>query len=310
MEALKTMTFDPIKYVVRDVIVEGLTIIAGKPKIGKSWLMLHVAIAVARGGFTLGDIHCIEGDVLYCALEDNQRRLRSRGEKLLGVMQDWPKRMQYLCLGELPKLNAGGIDKLKLWINSVPNPRLIVIDTFVTVRAPKKNNQPNFDADYESGKELQKLANEHGIAIVIVHHLRKADADDPFDTVNATLGLNAVVDTVLVLKRENSGSVALHGRGRDLPEIEKAMEFDADACTWRITGEAGEIRRTKERTTVLDAIDEAGEPIGPNNIAAETGMKAGNVRFLLHQLRKEGAIEKASYGKYRARVKPPTHEPD
>src|SRR5262245_13867298 len=141
-DTLMTLTFSPIKYVVPGVIVEGLTLLAGKPKLGKSWLLLHVAIAVARGGFTLGDIHCIEGDVLYCALEDNQRRLRSRGEKLLRGVQGWPKRMQYLCLGELPRLNAGGIDKLKLWINSVPNPRLIVIDTFVTVRAPKKNNQP------------------------------------------------------------------------------------------------------------------------------------------------------------------------
>jgi hypothetical protein len=262
MEALKTMTFAPIKYVVPGVIVEGLTVLAGKPKIGKSWLMLHAAIAVARGGFTLGDIHCIEGDALYCGLEDNQRRLQSRMTKLLSIVQDWPKRMHYRYLGQLPRLNAGGIDELKAWINSVPNPRLIVIDTFVTVRAPKKNNQPNFDADYESGKELQKLANERGIAIVIVHHLRKADAEDAFDTVNATLGLTAVVDTVLVLKRDAGGSVVLYGRGRDLIEIEKGMAFDAEACTWRIAGNAADIRRTKERTMVLDAIEEAGEPIG------------------------------------------------
>ena len=77
--------FEPIKYVVPGVIVEGLTLFAGKPKIGKSWLLLHAAIAVARGGFTLGDIHCDEGDVLYCALEDNLRRLKSRMAKLLGL---------------------------------------------------------------------------------------------------------------------------------------------------------------------------------------------------------------------------------
>ena len=59
---LKTMTFAPIKYVVPDILVEGLTLLAGKPKVGKSWLLLHTAIAVARGGFTLGDLHCIEGE--------------------------------------------------------------------------------------------------------------------------------------------------------------------------------------------------------------------------------------------------------
>ena len=77
------MTFEPIKYVVPDaVIVEGLTLFAGKPKIGKSWLMLHAAFAVATGGFTLGEIHCPAGDVLYCAMEDSLRRLQSRLKKL------------------------------------------------------------------------------------------------------------------------------------------------------------------------------------------------------------------------------------
>lgn len=87
MEELQGMTFNPIKYVVPGVIVEGLTIFAGKPKFGKSWLLLHAAAAVARGGFTLGNIHCKEGDVLYCALEDNQRRLQGRMATLIGMGQ-------------------------------------------------------------------------------------------------------------------------------------------------------------------------------------------------------------------------------
>jgi len=120
-EGLQLMTFAPIKYVVPSVIVEGLSILAGKPKLGKSWLMLHAAIAVARGGFTLGSIHCIEGDVLYCSLEDNERRLQSRMTKLLGVVPKWPKRFQYFTLSDdFPRLNNGGLDWLKEWIDSVP----------------------------------------------------------------------------------------------------------------------------------------------------------------------------------------------
>src|SRR5262249_3599459 len=154
-------------------------------------------------------------------------------------------------------------------------------------RAPKKGNQPNFDADYESGKELQKLANEHGIAIVIICHLRKADSDDPFDTVNATLGLNAIVDSIVILKREANTGFSLLGHGRALPEIEKAIEFNKEACTWRITGDAADIRHTKERNTVLNALEEAGEPVGPKTIAEATGMKSGNVRRLLSKLLRE-----------------------
>jgi RecA-family ATPase len=290
------MTFAPIKYVVPGIIVEGLTLLAGKPKIGKSWLLLHAAVAVAANGFTLGELHCIEGDVLYCALEDNERRLQSRLTKLLGVSRDWPARLFYYC--QLPRLAQGGLDAIRRWIKSKPHPRLIVIDTLAMVRAPKKRDETSYDADYAAVLELRALANEAGIAIVLVHHLRKADADDAFDTVSGTLGLTGAPDTVLILKRDASGAFVLHGRGRDLVEIEKAMTFDTETCIWRIVGDAAAVRRSSERTAIIDAIEEANEPVGPNDIAAATGMKAGNVRRLLGKLVKEAAIKKAAYGRY------------
>jgi AAA domain-containing protein/IclR-like helix-turn-helix domain-containing protein len=301
---LRKMAFPPIKYVVPGIIVEGLTLLAGKPKIGKSWLLLHAAIAVARGGFTLGDIHCIEGDVLYCALEDNLRRLQSRMFKLMGTTQSWPERLRFKC--EMPRLTDGGLDVIKDWIAGVKQPRLIIIDTLAMVRAPtKKKEQTQYDADYTAVLELRTLANEHGLAVVVVHHLRKADADDAFDTVSGTLGLTGAVDTMLILKRDTSGTIVMHGRGRDLVDVEKAMSFDINACIWRIEGDAAELRRSAERQAVLNAIAEAAEPIGPRDIATMTGMRTTNVRFLLGKLAKEGAIEKASYGKYRS-PRPPS----
>ena len=294
--ALKAMTFAPIKYVVPDVLVEGLTLLAGKPKVGKSWLLLNTAIAVASGGFTLGNLYCTEGDVLYCALEDNERRLQSRITKLLGIAADWPERLFYYT--ELPRLAEGGLDRLRDWIKSVPHPRLIIVDTLAMVRAMKQRDESNYASDYASVLELRQMASEYGIAIVVVHHLRKAIADDPFDTISGTLGLTGAPDTILVLTRE-SGSFVLHGRGRDLIEIEKAMTFDRDACIWRITGDAAEMRRSAERNAILGAIREAGEAIGPNDIAATINMKATNVRFLLGKLLKEGLIRRAGYGRYR-----------
>ena len=103
---LNAMRFEPIKYVVPGIIVEGLTLLAAKPKMGKSWMMLHASVAVARGGFTLGDIHCIEGDALYCALEDNLRRLQSRMTKLLGT-EEWPARLFFFAAKCRGLLRAG-----------------------------------------------------------------------------------------------------------------------------------------------------------------------------------------------------------
>ena len=79
---------------------------AGRPKIGKSWLALDWSIAVARGGFCFGDIHCQEGDVLYLALEDNKRRLKFRLAKILGFTCEWPEKFEYAT--EWPRANEGG----------------------------------------------------------------------------------------------------------------------------------------------------------------------------------------------------------
>jgi hypothetical protein len=293
---LNTMRFDPIKYVVPGYFVEGLTLLAGKPKIGKSWFLLHTAIAVARGGFTLGDIHCIEGDVLYCALEDNLRRLQSRMTKLLGT-QGWPKRLWFQT--EMRRLVDGGLDFIKSWIEKAEHPRLVIIDTLAMVKTPKAKVQTLYEADYDSVVELRRLASQHHIAIVLVHHQRKAEADDAFDTVSATLGLTGAVDTVLVLRRDTRGSYVLHGKGRDLTEIEKAMTFNADTCVWTILGDAGTVRITAERNTILAVLADAdSNPLGPNEIATTTGMKSGNVRRLLGKMKTEGLVTCPRYGKY------------
>jgi AAA domain len=219
---LQHMRFPPIQYVVPGYVAEGLTLFAGKPKLGKSWLLLHAAIAVARGGYTLGDVACSAGDVFYAALEDNQRRLQSRMTKLLGL-QPWPARLIFAT--SMPRLKEGGIEMIRAWIEAASTPRLVIIDTLAKVRDPKGHDQTGYEADYAAVGELKALADRYGVATVLVHHQRKMEAEDPLDTVSGTTGLTGAVDTVLVLHRGGQG-VTLYGRGRDIEEIEKAVSFD------------------------------------------------------------------------------------
>jgi predicted transcriptional regulator len=166
------------------------------------------------------------------------------------------------------------------------------------IRTLKKTDESNYQSDYLALIELRKLAGEFGIAFVVSHHLRKAGAEDPFDTISGTLGLTGAVDSMLVLKRDSYGGYVLHGKGRDLAELEKALTFNRETCVWTITGEAVAVRRSSERQAVLDAIEEAKQPIGPNDIADTAGTKATNVRKLLRKLVNEGVIEKSTYGRY------------
>jgi hypothetical protein len=294
--ALTAMMFDQIKYVVADFIAEGLTLFAGKPKIGKSWLLMHMAYSVAEGGYTLGGMACEQGDVLYCALEDNQRRLQRRMIKLFPDIESWPSNLTFAC--EMPRLANGGITFIKDWIATAGRPRLVIIDTLAMVRSPARKDQSTYDADYAAVKELRDLAAEHGIAIIIVHHLRKAEADDPFDTVSGTLGLTGCPDSIMIIWREGNG-VLLAAKGRDIEETKKAVSFDAATCTWNIVGDAEAVKRSAERNAIVKAFEEAnGEPLGPRQIAEATGMKGTNVRFLIGKMKLDGIIKVASYGKY------------
>jgi hypothetical protein len=119
---LQHMIFDPLRWVVPDILPEGCTVLAGKPKIGKSWLALDVAIAVASGGQCLGK-PCEPGDVLALLLEDNKRRLQRRMTTMLGANKErWPARLRYAT--EWAR-GDDGIALMRDWVAAVEKPRWV-----------------------------------------------------------------------------------------------------------------------------------------------------------------------------------------
>jgi hypothetical protein len=292
--ALMQKELPPVKDIVPGVIPEGLTIFAGKSKIGKSWLMKGVCIAVSMGGYALGSIKCEQGDVLYLALEDNERRLQTRLSQLLPIGAP-PERL--FIDTAAPRLDSGLLADLRDWLETANNPRLIVVDVLNRVRPPQKPNEGVYDYDVRCLIGLQALASEFGIAIVVVHHTRKAEAEDPFDCLSGSTGLPGTADTTLVLARDSQGTT-LYGRGRDLDEFEKAMTFDKTTGFWTMQGDADETRRSGERNTIRRALLDGKGSMSPSEISAATGMKGENVRFLLFKMVAAGEAIKAERGRY------------
>jgi hypothetical protein len=293
--ALQRQTFPPVSYVIPGLIPEGLSIVAGRPKVGKSWLALDICIAIAGGRFCLGERKPVQGDVLYCALEDNPRRLQRRIDKILSSISEiWPDRLTLATSWR--RLDAGGVDDIREWIDGAANPRLIVLDTLAGVR-PIKTKQ-GYTEDYESLTEVHKLANERGIAILVLHHTRKMDAEDPLDTVSGTLGLAGCADTVLVINRTARGTT-LYVRGRDITEAEHAVTFNKHSCRWTILGDASEVHRSDERSKIVAVLTDTDEPLSPQQIADRAEMQLNNVNQLLWKMSKDGEIEKTGRGKYR-----------
>jgi hypothetical protein len=222
--------FSPIGFVIPGYIAEGLTVLAGRPKVGKSWLALGWATSVATGGVALGSIAVEQGDALYLGLEDNLRRLRRRLDQTLAGAP-WPRRLHLAT--ECPRLGNGGPEAIETWIDSVDRPRFVGIDVFTQIRPPRRSKTDLYVDDYQAITPLKELADNHGIAIVAVMHLNKREEPtDPFDAVSGTTGITAAADTVLILTRTTSGPI-IYGRGRDIEEIETALVFDRATGLWR-----------------------------------------------------------------------------
>lgn len=297
---LYSKEFDPIKYVVPNYIAEGLTLLAGKPKIGKSWMVMDFALAVASGGYCLGNVQCEQGDVLYLALEDNDRRLNSRLHKLWAyeaLAGDTPIPDRLFFRTDWKRAGEGGIEDIRAWIGEHPAARLVIVDVLMMFRATARSQEQTtlYQADYEAIKGLQSLAMETGVAVVVVHHTRKSAADsDPFEKVSGTLGLSGAADTTIILDRDQNGCT-LYGRGRDIEEIETAVLFDRPTCRWNVLGKAADVRRTDERSVILDLLaDNQDAPGGmsPAEIADALGITRNNVKQLLFKMAKAGEVVK------------------
>jgi hypothetical protein len=198
-------------------------------------------------------------------------------------------------------LDDGGLQAIEQWCKSVSNPRLVVIDVLNKVRTQRGSSESLYEADYRSLVPLKSLADGLDLAIVVVHHLNKReDVSDPFDAVSGSTGLTGAADTVLILARDGLGTT-LYGRGRDIAEIEVALQFDHQTGRWMLLGDASTVRLTDERKAILDALKNADEPLGPSAIADGAAMKPGNVRRLLGKMVKSGEIIRTGRGKYRHR---------
>ncbi|AMS42474.1 AAA family ATPase [Aminobacter aminovorans] len=293
--SIMAIAFPPIRWIVPGYVSEGLGILAGRQKLGKTWLALDWAIAVACGGMAMGSIACDQGDVLYIDLENGQRRIQARINILFPDQRRRPDLARLEWVNDAPALNKGFLDALEDWRVSVDNPRLVIVDVLQRVKPAGNPNQNSYESDYSALAGLQRWATDRRVAVVALHHTRKGGADDPLEALSGSNGLSACADTTLLLDRDQNGTT-LYVRGRDVEEKESALKFVSGI--WTLTGEAADVRRSSERGNILVTLEDAEEPMSPSELAHVTGMKNGNIRRLLHAMAKAGEVQKSGRGKY------------
>ena len=291
----------PVRWTIPDILPEGLTLLAGKPKLGKSWLALSVALSIAAGGVALGAQPVAKGDVLYLALEDNARRLQSRARRLLASMTETPSNLEFAL--DWPRLGEGGLAYLEEYFKAHPDLRLVVIDTWARVAPPSGERRcSQYEGDYEALTPLKRLADTYHVSILAVHHLRKTGSSDVLDEIIGSTGVTGAVDGTMILKRDRGQTDAtLFVTGRDVErEQQLALSFDATTALWTLVGNAEELCCTRARQEILDLLREQGSDGMKTREIAETLQKNYHTtRSLLRKMEDSGDVRRVD-GHYRA----------
>lgn len=294
---LDTMHLPEMRYAIPGLLSEGLGLLAGKPKSGKSWMSLNLGVALATGGVVMGKFPVSEADVLYLALEDSPRRIRDRLKVILGEDAPLPARLHVATTW--PKFDDGGIQALAEWLNAHPDTRLVVIDTLAKVRPRRSERANSYDEDYEHLGAIKVLADQHHTCILVVHHLRKMVSDDPLDLVSGTLAIVGAADTIVILRRVTSTETLdaqLHLRGRDIEDADLAMRFWRDHATWEIIGDWEDASASGHRARILDAL--ADGPLTLKDLEAETDIEYRTMEKTVRRMVKTAELRRVERGMY------------
>lgn len=293
---LVTADFPDPRWAVPGLLAEGVNLLAGAPKVGKSWAALNIAVAVASGGRALGKIDVTSGDVLYLALEDTPRRLAERLRKVLGP-DPAPRGLAFATAS--PSLPDGGAAKIGDWLTEHPCARLVIVDVFARIRGRSSDNASAYDLDYAAMSALKQIADRHRIALLVVHHTRKAASEDFLHEVSGTNGLAGAADAVLVLKRmRGSADAELHVTGRDVDEHSYALSFDADLGAWRmLAGPAGDYALGDTRQRILRHLRSVGAAT-PKEITEALGLNHNTAKVNCKRMTDDGQIDTDGNGHY------------
>ena len=222
-EQLMTTPLKPIEFCVDGMLSIGLFILAGAPKVGKSWLALYMALSIAKGEKLLGR-ETKRGTTLYLCLEDSYTRIQNR---LFELTNEPSENLHFAIMaGTLGGVLEKQIENFKSQHKDL---KIIVIDTLQKIRS---GDEASYASDYKELSVLKNLADKLRIAILLVHHTRKCRDNDPFNMISGTTGISGCVDgsMLMIEKQRGSGEAILYCVGRDIENLK--LHLKREGSRW------------------------------------------------------------------------------
>jgi len=291
VDELLDAEFPEPRWAIPDIIPEGLTIFGGRPKVGKSFMMLQAAWSISTGGVFF-DRTVESGNVLYLALEDSPRRLQKRLRDM-----EVPRESKITFEHDWRPLHKDGIGDLLVELETTKY-RMVIVDT-LTRAIPGIDQRKDQGVVGRIFDDLQRIAQNRNVAITMVDHTRKPAGmiADPIDDILNTTEKTAIADAILALyKEQGKAGAILKGRGRDFEDINLKLYWDAMTRCWQNDGSAGEIAITEQRNEILEALELLGQ-VQVGDIANATGLNKGNAHKQLVKLVEAGRARRIAVGR-------------
>lgn len=229
-EEIMTTVYKPIEFVIDNLLAQGLYILAGAPKVGKSWLALDMCLSIAKGEKVL-DQQTTQGTALYLCLEDSFVRIQNR---LYEITDEPTERLHFVIMSE--SIGHGLEEQIEDFKKGHSDLKVVFIDTLQKVR---NEVESSYGSDYKELSMLKALADKLSVTIVVVHHTRKCSDSDPFNMISGSIGLSGCVDgsMVLIERKRGSRKAKLYCVGRDIENAEINLQFNSDFKKWFVTDE-------------------------------------------------------------------------
>lgn len=297
MKDISEQEFPPLRWVVTNILPTGsFTLLSGGSKIGKTWMALQLASAVACGSPFLGNeqFPCSQGEVLLLTLQLSKRQVKDRLSKA-GIVAD--NRVRVLCMW--PR-GAVAVDAVRSWKQLHPDCSLVLIDMLEQIRQRDANTENSYTVNTSELKQWSDLAQELDIGIVGLAHDKKAITGDFVTSILGSAGQGGACGTVWALRRSRGEADAtLHATGWDIAEQALPLTFDVSTGWQLLAGTASDRQKHNERQAVLDVLRGAEDSLSPKEIAEILQKTSGSVRWHLCELKRSGEVESAQYGQYR-----------
>ena len=230
MSALYDTDFETQTALIDGLLYQGTYLFVGSPKVGKSFMMAQLAYHISTGT-PLWNYRVRNATVLYFALEDDYPRLQRRLYHMFGA--DGTDNLYFAT--ESKTVNGGLEDQIRGFIQEHPDTGLIIIDTLKRVRETGGADY-SYGSDYDVVAKLKALADSYKVTMLIVHHTRKQQADDKFDTISGTNGLLGAADGAFVLSKEKrtTNAATLDVTGRDQQDQRLYLNRNPEKLIWEL----------------------------------------------------------------------------